>query len=83
LTAPETKYLQRLVDEAYSFISIYTGRDELPEALNVPLVRLAAILYKRRANRFALSAGNMLPDDLYADLNNWRVPMASRVQRRG
>lgn len=75
--------LRGLLDAAFDFVSIYTGRDTLPDALSVPLVRLAAILYRRRGMRCSTGIANILPDDLHSTLNKWRIPVASRIQRRG
>jgi hypothetical protein len=74
--------LRGYLDSAYDFILIYTGRDALPEALSVAQVRLAAILYQRRGTQ-KTGIANILPDDLHKQLNQWRVPVASRIQRRG
>ena len=74
--------LRGYLDSAYDFISIYTGRDSLPEALSVAQVRLASILYRRRGTQ-KTGTESILPDDLHKLLNQWRVPVASRIQRRG
>ena len=45
--AQDEALLQELLDEAGDFIRAYTGRGEVPEALESAQVQLAAIYYNR------------------------------------
>ncbi|GHU75423.1 hypothetical protein AGMMS49992_19380 [Clostridia bacterium] len=78
--------LNSSLDSAADFICMYTGRDSVPEALSVELVRVAAIMFRRRNSHGSIPRGslaNILPDDLHKVLNQWRVPVAGRLRRRG
>jgi hypothetical protein len=76
--------LQELLQDAGAFILAYTGRDEVPAALESAQVRLAVILYDRmgmegearRDEGGVTRYVDALPRDIAAMLNPYRLAKA-------
>ena len=79
--ADDEALLQDLLDEAGDFIRAYTGRAQVPEALESAQVQLAAVLYNRlgmegearRAEGSVERAVEAVPEDLRRQLNPFRL----------
>ena len=79
--AQDEALLNDLLREAGDFIRAYTGRTEVPEALESAQVQLAAVLYNRlgmegetrRAEGSVERVAEAVPEDLRRQLNPFRL----------